>query len=1377
MPSGDAISSLQAQLADCILEARRQQELSEHLQSRLLKVVKRREVLCSVSRFDSLRTDADADECSVLSDEAEPLLPHRNDRSDSVLSHIFEYDDYHEDERLHPHKSATRAAQYGHATLFCEQEVERLQQAIDEEERLLVEAREQRAREEEELEKQIADLRGQLRTPNLVSQLPARRLVLKKRYALLKSHYFPRARRAAAIERQLMEANEESKRCDVLAAPLASGCTSFAAAVVDTEVAEEAFKVMEEVSRLVGGRRVLSTNTPPPKEGGRRSSLFVMAFDNMALAVGWSILAQKAIAQHGWGAPFLSGKPLPLPRIGIDVSIDSRVDHLELAAGHVYRGRPVARAIKLACLGARKGQIALTKSAVDIVRCFDETAGGWLLQGVSVATERMRVVPRCRTKPRLRYSFRFSEVSFTKCNMTTSPSRTSPASRGLLVPEPPKMRRPTCDMNDINFTPLARSSVSARRETVSSSSGGGKKRRVASIEVNDMASDISSARCSYDLIQGLDVVQMKFSPTAKRERLVTVMTPVGITPLDEGVVDLGGATVDPTKDLVVHPEWAQRRAASMEEVCMSLQDAHTRIIPPVGTVTIVFTDIQNMGKLWSSCPSAVLTEALETHHRIVRLLIAENGGYEVRNEGDAFMIAFSSPPHALAFSMALQRELMLTPWPARLISCPEAGDVIKGGTPVFHGFRVRIGMNTIDPECQPDSATGRMDYHGTAVLITARIAGQGQGGETVAGAAALKALRAEGKIPHPSIALFSRGSRMLKGMTRAEPLFTLIPIELGKRREVWEKERRGEKRDYWAKALMQSNKEGFVNEGESARQLTQDHKKRLQKLEKNTPEIAGRLRLLMRTVEAKERDCMAVVDDANVEVPPVGHVSIVFTDIQNSTRLWEQGQDIMKVTLERHNRLLRGLIKDCKGYEVRTEGDAFMIAFSEAADALNWCVESQLKLLHADWPAPFLTLNDAREVKGKDGKLIFRGPRVRMGFDSGEPDCQRDPITGRMGYSGPMVNRCERVSSIGMGGEIVVGFSAFSDLFRAEEAHGDVLSGVELWSKGEVQLKGISKPESLHMILPKAVAGRREFWKEAEERERANKNKQIVASATFHLFASAASNGEGMDFEIVKQQVISRIRAIDQTLSEGSKTGIKARALRQLHVDLSNLHRFVHMITDALLGDPVPSAFPPGCAPVMAPQHIQHAFKELVEDENFSFSNYLTPPEVNKSPSPPQFLPSSKRRTIGFSDDKVPIGCPYEEALAKRLWKDFTALDTSGIGCLGYQDLVGQLGGIGGQTFDEVLFRKADRDRKGSVTFFDVLRIFFPFAKSQQLREAVMRFQTSSAISRGRRGSFRHLSPTDKKSEEEASDRSAGSPVFSRGRRRSIGSAHRSPFT
>jgi len=76
-----------------------------------------------------------------------------------------------------------------------------------------------------------------------------------------------------------------------------------------------------------------------------------------------------------------------------------------------------------------------------------------------------------------------------------------------------------------------------------------------------------------------------------------------------------------------------------------------------------------------------------------------------------------------------------------------------------------------------------------------------------------------------------------------------------------------------------------------------------------------------------------------VASPPTGTVTFLFTDIEGSTKLWEEDAPAMQAALAHHDELLRWAIEERGGYVFKTVGDAFCCAFPTAPDALKVALE------------------------------------------------------------------------------------------------------------------------------------------------------------------------------------------------------------------------------------------------------------------------------------------------------------------------------------------------------------------------------------------------------------------------------------------------------
>ena len=218
-------------------------------------------------------------------------------------------------------------------------------------------------------------------------------------------------------------------------------------------------------------------------------------------------------------------------------------------------------------------------------------------------------------------------------------------------------------------------------------------------------------------------------------------------------------------------------------------------------------------------------------------------------------------------------------------------------------------------------------------------------------------------------------------------------------------------------------------------------------------------------------------------------VALVFTDIQNSTKLWEAAPEGMKQALILHNSLLRLLIEKHGGYEVKTIDDAFMVAFTSALDAVAWALECQQALLEAPWPTSLLIcgLDDVVKVE-TNGVTSFCGLRVRIGVHVGTPSPQPHPEKCRMDYIGPDVNLTARISDSAHGGQVVCSSAVLKCICEAQQFK-DVL--VE--ALGSFHYKGIRCPVEVVQLTAPAFATRLPFPALRCKVEETDSGQQITA--------------------------------------------------------------------------------------------------------------------------------------------------------------------------------------------------------------------------------------------------------------------------------------------
>src|SRR4051812_20915154 len=128
---------------------------------------------------------------------------------------------------------------------------------------------------------------------------------------------------------------------------------------------------------------------------------------------------------------------------------------------------------------------------------------------------------------------------------------------------------------------------------------------------------------------------------------------------------------------------------------------------------------------------------------------------------------------------------------------------------------------------------------------------------------------------------------------------------------------------------------------------------------------------------------------------PTGMVTLLFSDMEGSTRLLLRLGDAYADALSLQRRVLREAWQAHDGVELGTEGDSFYVAFATAREGLLAAVDGQQRLGAAAWPG-------AAEV------------RVRMGLHTGTPVLHGDS------YLGMDVHRAARVADTAYGGQVLV---------------------------------------------------------------------------------------------------------------------------------------------------------------------------------------------------------------------------------------------------------------------------------------------------------------------------------------------------------------------
>jgi predicted ATPase/class 3 adenylate cyclase len=173
---------------------------------------------------------------------------------------------------------------------------------------------------------------------------------------------------------------------------------------------------------------------------------------------------------------------------------------------------------------------------------------------------------------------------------------------------------------------------------------------------------------------------------------------------------------------------------------------------------------------------------------------------------------------------------------------------------------------------------------------------------------------------------------------------------------------------------------------------------------------------------------------------PSGVVTFVMTDIEGSTRLWEEAPEAMRAALARHDAIAASVVAEHAGFLIkpRGEGDSTFSVFARATDAVLAVCELQQALSSEPWP---------------EGAPL----RVRVAVHTGEADLGEDD------YYGAAVNRCARLRSIAHGGQVLVSESTTGLVREA------LPEEVALRDLGHQRLRDLAEPERVSQLLHAAL--------------------------------------------------------------------------------------------------------------------------------------------------------------------------------------------------------------------------------------------------------------------------------------------------------------------
>eukprot|EP01064_Diplonema_japonicum_P038394 TRINITY_DN9281_c1_g3_i2.p1 TRINITY_DN9281_c1_g3~~TRINITY_DN9281_c1_g3_i2.p1 ORF type:complete len:480 (+),score=57.76 TRINITY_DN9281_c1_g3_i2:66-1505(+) len=186
--------------------------------------------------------------------------------------------------------------------------------------------------------------------------------------------------------------------------------------------------------------------------------------------------------------------------------------------------------------------------------------------------------------------------------------------------------------------------------------------------------------------------------------------------------------------------------------------------------------------------------------------------------------------------------------------------------------------------------------------------------------------------------------------------------------------------------------------------------------------------------------------------------TILFTDIVHSGRLWEGDAEAMRDGLRLHNRLVRECYSLFNGYEVKTIGDAFMLAFERATEGVGFGLHLLEMLTETTWEERFV---DVVNSSGEDG---LDGMPLRIGMHCGMVQVEMNQLVGRNDFFGPTVNKAARVESVCACGAVAVTNEVMQTVGHLPDAI--------VASRNSLRLRGFDSEVVVTQLLPLSLERR-----------------------------------------------------------------------------------------------------------------------------------------------------------------------------------------------------------------------------------------------------------------------------------------------------------------
>ncbi|GAX74580.1 hypothetical protein CEUSTIGMA_g2029.t1 [Chlamydomonas eustigma] len=535
-----------------------------------------------------------------------------------------------------------------------------------------------------------------------------------------------------------------------------------------------------------------------------------------------------------------------------------------------------------------------------------------------------------------------------------------------------------------------------------------------------------------------------------------------------------------------------------------------RTEPLEGILSVVNTDIEGYSDMMKESPE-LMNEALGIHNSLIRKAKWVNFGHTMEQEGDSFTVGFYEAADAVSFCLMAQQQLHNQAWPKGLIKEDHCGQIPRkrssSSRSIFENAFCRIGLfpssaassisstarGVVPPGALGDAELGSMDFEedaqvsalsGLRVRMGVATGHVAKGGSSTDGC---NSLMARAKV----VADAGAGGQVLMDeatfLTVKERLAELGAVDenglnLKKLHRIrplccWWSHARTDKDDTVLEAMVLHM--GTYDKGPN------DKKKEahLELYQILPPKLKGRAKMFGSKLTLKDE--WTCVDSPFFSAPgtlsaqfcgggiarpsdgPPPMVTMVFTCVENGKILPRHVANIVNNLIT--HIVQKALTEVNGGYLCRIQGGdlKYMLAFSNPKAALIWCLTVQEAMLFVDWSPEVLKYEKFGVVRQQEdgsqpSRLLFRGPRLKMGVCEGRVESIFPDHMGRADYHGPSVNQAARFMDAGAhGGQVVceetLALCVLQDLKRPSSLYNVLGSTLEGAMQTSVSGSAISK--------------------------------------------------------------------------------------------------------------------------------------------------------------------------------------------------------------------------------------------------------------------------------------------------------------------------------